>query len=49
MPYSCICIQGMNLAVWDKIKYWDPEIGGTNSGARYPLTGTWTFGLEMTF
>lgn len=42
-------IQGMNLAVWDKIKYWDPEIGGTNSGARYPLTGTWTFGLEMTF
>lgn len=42
-------VQGMNLAVWDKIKYWDPEIGGANSGARYPITGTWTFGLEMTF
>lgn len=44
-----IFVQGVNLAVWDKIKYWDPEIGGVNSGARYPLSATWTFGLEMTF
>lgn len=44
-----IFAQGVNLAVWDKIKYWDPEIGGVNSGARYPLSATWTFGLEMTF
>ncbi len=42
-------VQGYNIAVWDKVKYWDPELGGTNSGARYPITGTWTFGLEMTF
>lgn len=42
-------IQGMNLHVWDKIKYWDPELGGANSGARYPLAGTWTFGMEFTF
>lgn len=42
-------VQGVNLAVWDKIKYWDPELGGSNSGARYPISGTWTFGLEMTF
>lgn len=44
-----IFVQGMNLAVWDNIKYWDPELGGANSGARYPLSATWTFGLEMTF
>ncbi len=41
-------IQGTNIALWDKIKYWDPEIGGINSGARYPLSGIWMFGLEMT-
>lgn len=42
-----IYIQGSNLAVWDHIKYWDPEIG--NSGARYPINSTWTFGLDVTF
>lgn len=42
-----IYVQGTNLAVWDKIKMWDPEIG--NSGARYPLNSTWTVGLDVTF
>ena len=42
-----IYVQGANVHVWDHIKLWDPEIG--NSGARYPLTSTWTFGLDITF
>lgn len=42
-----IYVQGTNLAVWDKIKMWDPEIG--NSGAKYPLNSTWTVGLDVTF
>lgn len=40
-------VQGTNLAVWDHIKMWDPEIG--NSGARYPINSTWTVGLDVTF
>lgn len=44
-----IYVQGLNVALWDKIKYWDPELGGSNSGAVYPITGTWTIGLEVTF
>lgn len=42
-------VQGNNVAVWDKIKYWDPEIGDSNSGARYPICGSYTVGLEVTF
>lgn len=42
-----IYVQGTNLAVWDNIKFWDPETG--NSGARYPLCSTWTIGLDVTF
>ena len=42
-----IYVQGSNLAVWDHVKMWDPEIG--NSGARYPINATWTFGLDVTF
>lgn len=42
-----IYVQGSNLAVWDHIKMWDPEIG--NSGARYPINSTWTCGLDITF
>lgn len=40
-------IQGTNLAVWDHVKLWDPELG--NSGAKYPISSTWTMGLEVTF
>lgn len=42
-----VYLQGSNLAVWDNIKMWDPEIG--NSGAKYPLNATWTVGLDVTF
>lgn len=42
-----IYVQGTNLAVWDKVKLWDPEI--PNSGARYPLTANWTVGLDVAF
>ena len=42
-----VYVQGSNLAVWDHIKMWDPEIG--NSGAKYPLNSTWTLGLDVTF
>lgn len=42
-------VQGTNLKTWDKVKYWDPELGDANSGAKYPISGTWTFGAEITF
>lgn len=44
-----IYVQGSNLAVWDDVKYWDPELGDANSGAKYPLSRTWTAGIEVTF
>ncbi len=42
-----IYLQGTNVAVWDHIKMWDPELG--NSGAKYPICSTWTIGLDVTF
>jgi len=42
-------VQGNNVAIWDKVKFWDPEMGGEYSGAKYPITGSWTVGLEVTF
>lgn len=42
-------VQGTNLAVWDHIGLWDPELGNSNSGSTYPICGTWTIGLEVTF
>lgn len=44
-----IYAQGNNVAVWDKIKYWDPELGNANSGAKYPLCRNYTIGLEITY
>lgn len=41
-------VQGENLHTWDKIKFWDPEVTD-RSGARYPISATWTFGLDVTF
>lgn len=41
-------VQGENLYTWDKVKFWDPEITG-RSGSRYPISSTWTFGLNVTF
>ena len=44
-----VYVQGNNVAVWDKIKYWDPELGNANSGAKYPLCRNFTVGLEITY
>lgn len=44
-----IYLQGNNVAVWDKVKYWDPELGNAESGAKYPICGSYTVGLEVTF
>lgn len=42
-------VQGTNLKTWDDVKYWDPELGNANSGAKYPISSSWTFGAEITF
>lgn len=44
-----IYAQGTNVAVWDDIKMWDPELGSANGGQKYPINMTWTFGLELGF
>lgn len=44
-----IYAQGTNLITWDHVKYWDPELGNANSGAQYPMSRSWKFGLEVTF
>ena len=44
-----IYLLGNNLAVWYKIKMWDPEIGNNNAGFNYPLPRTFTLGLDFTF
>jgi TonB-linked outer membrane protein, SusC/RagA family len=44
-----IYVQGTNLITWDKVKYWDPELGDARSGAKYPISQNWTVGLEVTF
>lgn len=44
-----IYLMGYNIAVWDKIKMWDPEMGNKNAGMAYPLPRTFTLGLEVTF
>lgn len=40
-------IMGYNLYVWDKIKIWDPEMGDRNKGVSYPMSRTFTLGLEV--
>lgn len=44
-----IYVMGHNLAVWDDIKFWDPETGNFNAGNNYPLPTTYTVGLEVKF
>ena len=40
---------GNNLCVWDDIEYWDPEQGNRNQGMSYPMSRTFTLGLEVNF
>jgi TonB-linked SusC/RagA family outer membrane protein len=44
-----IYAMGQNVALWDKVKLYDPELGNSAGGTAYPLPSTWTFGLEITF
>lgn len=44
-----IYAQGTNIAVWDDIKMWDPELGSANGGQKYPINMTWTLGVELGF
>ncbi len=46
---SRIYVMGHNIHVWDQIKMYDPEIGNSSGGNRYPLSRTWTMGLEIMF
>ena len=41
-------ILGNNLAVWDSLKLWDPELA-SGDGMKYPLSKTYTLGLNVTF
>lgn len=49
IEHARIYLMGNNLCVWDKLKMWDPEMGSANSGTAYPLTRTFTLGLDVTF
>lgn len=44
-----IYLMGYNLALWDKIKFWDPETGNNNAGNAYPNSRIFTMGLEISF
>lgn len=46
---SRIYVMGHNIHVWDSVKMFDPEIGTSDGGSRYPLSRTWTMGLEIMF
>lgn len=42
-----VYLLGNNLYVWDSIKLWDPELGSRNKGMSYPMSRTFTLGLEL--
>lgn len=44
-----IYLMGYNLAVWDDLKYFDPESGNRNAGLNYPLPRNFAFGVDMSF
>ncbi|WP_235969779.1 TonB-dependent receptor [Pedobacter planticolens] len=44
-----IYMMGNNLALWDSIKFWDPETGNGTAGNSYPSARTFTFGIETSF
>jgi TonB-linked SusC/RagA family outer membrane protein len=44
-----IYLMGYNLALWDKIKFWDPETGNNTAGNAYPNSRIFTLGLELSF
>lgn len=41
---------GQNLGIiWDNVKFWDPEQGGSSTGLKYPIQRTINFGVEIKF
>lgn len=44
-----IYLLGENLAVFDKIKFWDPEQGNRNKGVSYPMSHSFSLGVEVNF
>ena len=40
---------GQNVALWDKVKMYDPELGNSAGGTKYPIPSIWTGGLELSF
>ncbi len=40
---------GQNIALWDKVIMYDPELGNSAGGTQYPLPSIWTGGLEIIF
>lgn len=48
MSSARIYFLGSNLAVWDSLKLWDPELTSGNGNA-YPLTRSFTLGLIVNF
>lgn len=42
-----IYLLGHNICVWDHFKLWDPEMGNRNKGNSYPMSRTFTLGLEL--
>lgn len=44
-----VYVMGNNLCVWDSLKLWDPEMGNRNKGMSYPMSRTFTFGIELNF
>ncbi len=44
-----VYVLGNNLCVWDDIGYWDPEQGNRNKGMSYPMSRSFTLGLEVNF
>jgi TonB-linked SusC/RagA family outer membrane protein len=49
MKAARLYVMGNNIALWDHVKMYDPELGSSAGGTRYPLPSTWTVGLEVTF
>jgi len=40
---------GQNVALWDKVKVYDPELGDSAGGTKYPIPSIWTGGIELAF
>lgn len=43
-----VYLMGYNLAVWDSLKLWDPELA-SGDGMNYPISKTITLGLTVNF